>query len=271
MNNLKIGADPELFVTDRGAITHGIGLVDGYKRFPERLGCGSVQVDNVLLEYNIPPATTEDEFVQYNMQMLHDLRRRIQSVAPTTDLTVRASHVYSLDYLRELGDEAMTLGCDPDFNVYTGERNPRPNPNTGLRTAAGHLHISADWDHSEQQQDMVRVLDSTIGLQSVSLDDDARRRELYGKAGAHRMTKYGRGVVGVEYRVLSNFWLGDESLMRKVYRAVVRAADLVINPDYMQRIADLQDDIQDAINHSDALAAEQVLCFLEDSVCSGQT
>ena len=61
------------------------------------------------------------------------------------------------------------------------------------------------------------------------LDDGAKRRELYGKAGAYRVKPY-----GVEYRVLSNFWLKSPALMQWVYDNTILAFKRLLagNPDF---------------------------------------
>ena len=55
-------------------------------------------------------------------------------------------------------------------------------------------HISIGWDNptQEQQLDMVKAMDATVGLESVLLDNDTERKKLYGKAGCFRFREYGR-------------------------------------------------------------------------------
>ena len=47
-------------------------------------------------------------------------------------------------------------------------------------------HISIGWDDftQEQQVDMIKAMDATVGLESVLLDSDTERKKLYGKAAA---------------------------------------------------------------------------------------
>ena len=55
-------------------------------------------------------------------------------------------------------------------------------------------HISIGWDDftQEQQVDMIKAMDATVGLESVLLDSDTERKKLYGKAGCFRFTEFGR-------------------------------------------------------------------------------
>ena len=55
------------------------------------------------------------------------------------------------------------------------------------------------------------MMDLVHGIISTVLDNSEaaiKRRKLYGKAGCHRPTSY-----GVEYRVLSNFWMKSPQLV----------------------------------------------------------
>src|SRR3546814_5830384 len=81
-----------------------------------------------------------------------------------------------------------------------------------MRCAGGHLHVG--WTEGESLgsiqhvmncSDLVKQLDWYVGLWSLGKDKDKVRRSLYGKAGACRIKPY-----GVEYRVLSNFWIKNK-------------------------------------------------------------
>ena len=83
------------------------------------------------------------------------------------------------------------------------------------------------------------------------MDNDKQRRSLYGKAGAHRFKSQASGDAydGMEYRVLSNFWVGSEERMRWAYRAVERAVEEF---DILLGAAEQDKDlILHAINNSD--------------------
>ena len=91
-----------------------------------------------------------------------------------------------------------------------------------MRTAAGHIHIGWGEDFDPQDDEhfsrccrLVQQLDAGIGLASVLLDNDTERRQLYGAAGAFRPKPY-----GVEYRVLSNFWVLNPSYREFVWNRV---------------------------------------------------
>ena len=60
---LLIGADPELFVSENGKLVSCHGLLPGTKLNPHRVDKGAVQVDGMAAEFNIDPASNEEEFI----------------------------------------------------------------------------------------------------------------------------------------------------------------------------------------------------------------
>lgn len=211
---LMIGHDAEVFVNDGMCITSIIGKLGGTKDNPLPVKHGALQEDNVLAELNIDPCTTADEFVTRTAAVLAQLEDRLPS---GWGVDIISSHHYEQEALMSFGDKAMEFGCTPDFNCWTLEQNQISSPFTTLRTAGGHVHIGFDDVTPETQLQVMRMADYMLGLPSVILDTDKQRRELYGKSGAYRPKKY-----GAEYRVLSNFWLKDEAVMRWVFSQAQR-------------------------------------------------
>jgi len=84
-----------------------------------------------------------------------------------------------------------------------------------------------------------------LGIPSVHLDTDTLRKSLYGKAGAFRPTSY-----GLEYRVLSNFWLKSEELTKWAYNGAHHAYAMVANKGE-KFFDEIGQEIQDCINNSD--------------------
>jgi hypothetical protein len=248
-----IGADPEVFLVDGDRIISAIGRVPGSKEEPHRTKSGWVQPDNVLAEFNIPPAASRDEFLNSIRAVMDDLQQFGQFV-------IQASHEYSMAELREYGPAAFTFGCDPDFNAWlNGEPNPRPRPDRvrGLRTAGGHIHVGAELAVA-RPLDVVRGMDILLGLPSVSLEQDTRRRSMYGGAGAFRLKSY-----GVEYRTLSNFWLKNDDLVTWAYDQTVRVVQEIDSlTDFASKRAEA---IQIAINTSSVDLAADLLAEYSES------
>jgi hypothetical protein len=248
------GADPEVFFRTKEGEAYSVeGILGGSKHDPlpiPGLPAGfCVQEDNVAAEYNIPPANTARQFslnVAKGLQYLKKVAAKHKlelAVVPDLDFPI---HMVRTPH-------AMQLGCEPDFNAWTGEENPRPRPPYVMRTAAGHVHVSWNEPDKEQQLAVARILDAALGLPSVMATEPTRRRDLYGKAGAMRFKPY-----GMEYRVLDNFWIADKNRREHVFQTVKDSIELVNQfPVVMEQINDLGDAIQQAINeHDKGLAAD---------------
>ncbi len=117
--------------------------------------------------------------------------------------------------------------CSVDYNAYTLDVNPKPEgEKTNLRTTGCHIHIGYTNPNVESSVYLVKCLDATLGLASVIMDDDDKRRQLYGKAGCLRLTSY-----GVEYRVLSGYFIKSKAIMSKMYD-LLRFAIYVYNNNF---------------------------------------
>jgi hypothetical protein len=227
---ILIGCDPELFVVNEaGRPRSAFGLIQGTKESPFKVDKGAYQVDGMALEFNIDPAKTEDEFVTNIQTVMQRLRA---DVATEFKFHIKPSVRFHHAILKAAPDEAKELGCQPDLNAYTLKENPKPDANTTLRTASGHIHIGLETGaditneaHLIKYATLVKHLDLFLGLRSLEWDTDKTRRQLYGNPGAMRLKPY-----GVEYRVLSNQWLEREELVRFVYKQTIRCInDLLTN------------------------------------------
>lgn len=226
LKGFTIGADPELFLYDlnRSKFISAEGLIPGTKAEPYPVPGGAIQVDGMAAEFNIDPVDTFEGFDKNITKVVSTLERMLPSGVV---LKAKSAVVFEEDVWDATPDHAKELGCSPDFNAWTGACNPPPScpENPRLRTASGHLHFGwtsgktpNDVKHISHCQDFVKQLDFYLGLWSTLVDQSHERRVLYGKAGACRYKPY-----GVEYRVLSNFWVLDKSWRREVWTRACRA------------------------------------------------
>lgn len=224
VQGFTFGCDPELFVLDPdGRPVSAEGLIPGTKEAPYPVLCGAVQVDGMAAEFNIAPVSTFEDF-DNNIRIVMKQLKRFLPKGYT--LLAAPAVVFDEAVWAESPDKAKELGCTPDFNAWTGEINPPPEDltNPRLRTASGHLHIG--WTEDEEMslehvnncRDLVKQFDWYLGGWSLSKDPDSTRRRLYGKAGACRYKPY-----GVEYRVLSNFWLESKMSRLSVWNRMQKA------------------------------------------------
>lgn len=248
----KFGADPELFVKDdKGRHVSAEGLIPGTKDEPYKVDYGAIQVDGMAAEFNIDPATTFTEFNR-NIQAVMGQLEAMLPKGYTLDAI--PSVVFDEDVFTASPDKAKELGCMPDFNAWTGEMNPPPHDpaNPFLRTASGHLHIGwtegqdiTDLQHVMNCRDLVKQFDWYLGGWSVKMDSDPTRRNLYGKAGACRFKDY-----GVEYRVLSNFWITTRDRRLAVWNRMQMAIGAMSNAFIPDRTPIYNDALITSINTS---------------------
>ena len=250
---LLLGADPEVFYRHNGQLTSAYGLIPGDKKTPFVVQNGAVQVDGMALEFNITPAENKEQWV-FN---LHSVLGQLQGMVEGT-LEIEPIADFGYEYIKGQPDEATVLGCEPDYNAWTGQENPRPNENLPFRTGAGHIHLGFCEDavpnslsHISACEMVVKQLDSRLGIVSLLLDPCVRRREMYGQAGAYRPKTY-----GVEYRVLSNFWLKSPELMEWVFETCHEAIEELERGVVW---ADKYDYIQDVINNSEVDIARLIV------------
>lgn len=249
-----IGSDPEAFLIDAdGNKVISVGLIGGSKNEPLPVSHGAVQEDNVLAEFNIDPASTVEEFIE-NFNVVEAELSAI--VAPLT-LLFDSSHEFETAEIDAGGEQALMFGCDPDFNCWTEGQNHAPDGfATNLRTAGGHVHIGYDNPNHATSWAVARACDYVLGIPSVLLDGDNRRRELYGSAGACRLKEY-----GVEYRVLSNFWVASDVYKRWVFHTAQASVHAVSELDAWAELVS-PDEVARIINTGDVEAAANAVALL---------
>jgi len=262
MTKILVGCDPEYFVKKNGIFQSAHGLIFGDKKNPQKVRNGAVQVDGMALEFNIDPAATENEFV-FN---INDVFTQLNAMIPTYEPVISSVAHFDMEVMQAQPLEALELGCEPDFNAWTGQTNPRPDGDRPMRTASGHVHIgftenipTDDPLHRHRCNMVAKQLDFFLGLPSLMYDAEKQRREMYGKAGACRYKPY-----GVEYRTLSNAWLKSETLMRWVYRNTVKGVQEIMSGN---NLVEKYGDIQDIINSSDVKEAKKIIKKEKLEVC----
>jgi len=264
--NITVGADPELFVVNAaGAYRSAHGMIPGTKKDPFKVDKGAVQVDGMALEFNIDAVDNADDFVGNINTVMAAMKDMIPA---DLNFAIVPSCRFNGNHFRAQPDEAKELGCEPDYNAYTLKANPRPDNNTTMRTASGHIHIGGfptddplSDEHMTRCATLVKQLDVYLGLASLFWDKDTSRRKMYGATGAFRPKPY-----GLEYRVLSNAWLLNEARMRFVFNQTVKAVnDLIGGKRAIEQVGD--ELTQRIIASSDAANAGY---YLRYQVAGGQ-
>jgi len=112
IEKVTIGADPELFIVKNGSVVSSIGLIPGVKNDPFipkgfKKGYG-VETDNILAEFNIPPAKSEDEFANSIALMKQWINDFVRSKDVRYTIECTASRYVGKDQLQS--DEAKQFG-----------------------------------------------------------------------------------------------------------------------------------------------------------------
>jgi hypothetical protein len=254
--NITLGSDPEIFIENDNEIVTGEGIIPGSKYEPEPISDEGhfIQLDNIAAEFNIPPCKTEDEFVKHIGFIKDYLTVLLKS--HNLKISTKASAEINPIYLQS--EQAQTFGCEPDFNVYLQDINVPPSNNTNLRCVGGHIHIGYDGINQENQEQIVKAFDIFVTLPSLLLDNDERRREMYGKAGAFRFKDF-----GVECRQLSNFWIHSEEHTRWVYKQTIKAVETVLSNKFSEYEKKYSELVRNAIDTNDKEQAKNLLIEIE--------
>ena len=225
------GCDPEFALYDKveKRYVSAHNLIPGTKAAPHKVDGGAIQVDGVMVEFNIDPASSSNSFVKNIEKVLTELRKHLPE--DRYDFIFDPIVVYDKEYFESLPNEVKELGCSPDFDAWReGGINQSPEPVPFLptmRTCSGHIHIGwtenadvTDPSHLWDCRMMIKNLDCCLFEGMQEKDHDRIRRMMYGKLGAFRPKPY-----GVEWRVPSNFWMKD-AYSRKTF---IDAVALVVN------------------------------------------
>lgn len=86
-----------------------------------------------------------------------------------------------------------------------------------------HIHLGYEKPNIGFSTTLVKYMDAFLGVPSVIYDTDVRRRKYYGNAGSFRLTSY-----GVEYRVLSGYWLKSEKTLNWVHKQTIKAVEAAL-------------------------------------------
>ena len=244
---ITIGSDVELAVHKQGVPVDVTGMIGGSKHAPIWYENFNLQEDNVNAEYAINPVSSLSDWVDYHSQAI----KQIECVLPE-------GHGILFDATTEyddlISDNSKIFGCDPDMSAWSGRKNQSPSPGKAgnMRTCGGHIHVGVD---GVDKASLIKWMDILLGMPSLFMETDRKRRKLYGKAGSYRDKSY-----GVEYRALSNFWAQTTDGMEWAYNQTMRAVEMSAT-DMLCHIPNITN-IPRSIDRYDLHAADETLTWL---------
>ena len=252
IKNITLGTDPELFLQKDNKIISAIGKIGGSKSEPQPISDDGhfIQEDNVAIEYNIPACKTINDWIFHH----NFVKDYLEVLASGMGCTLAIQPIATLEDSELDNDMARLAGCTPDFDVWNECINePVDLSITNKRSAGGHISVGWDDFTQDQQLDIIKAMDATLGLESVLLDNDTERKKLYGKAGCFRFTAF-----GIEYRSLSNFWIKSDESLKWAWNTTMKAIDLV-NSGKIEEVKKHGDRIVEAINTNNKELASELL------------
>lgn len=198
----QVGADIEVFLYNEveERIVPCVGIIDGTKDKPfrpEDMPRGyALQEDNVMLEYNIPPARSTDTLCE----RFTTARQMLTNHIPKDhSYIVQPEHKFLVKQLTS--PQAQMIGCEPDFNAYAGGEQRTYEGTLGqYRSCGGHIHLGGNFNCP----DFVAALfaDLCLGIYAgMGPKASNNRTEWYGQPGIFRPKPY-----GIEYRTPDNQW-----------------------------------------------------------------
>jgi hypothetical protein len=260
-----LGADPEMFLFS------GNTLIPAYEFLPPKGEKISLYWDGFQAEWKYTDVTIfcQNNLVMYTRQAL--MRLQARAVAYDAFARLSLANVVRIPQatLDTVDPRYVELGCQPSYNAYWLKGEPVYDPRKlPYRFAGGHMHFGT-WNTPGRAVEYIRpnyerivkTLDSILGIWAVgaarALDNPIRRR-YYGLAGEYRKPKYADGL-GVEYRVLSNWWLAAPSTLQVTWDIGRMCVRLASSLKYSKMWAGNEDETVDVINNCDVPRANAII------------
>jgi len=238
-----IGSDPEFFVVKKKYEKYpAFKIISGTKEQPLLLGNGySVLYDNVLIEGNIPPADSAEEFIT-NMRTL---KVKMNKILRVFDCEILESSVELFDaqYLEDL--RAQEFGCMPYVDAWTFEELGASKIEENWRPAGFHIHVGYENTSTYPKEAVniaiARAFDFFVTLPARLYNCDIRRENSYGGYG-----KFIHKPYGLELRSLSGHFAKDD-LLKWVYVQTIKSIDFVLKNDLVEDLLNVS--IEDLTLH----------------------
>jgi len=251
---VTLGCDPEFFITGTND-----KVLAADKFLPHKSSGFPIYFDGIQAEINPSPSTCRDSLRHNIWYCLCGVRNKISETGNDARMTVKASAPIEQEVIDKAHEDAKVFGCAPSRDCYKNGTAGSVTIDASKhlkRYCGGHIHLGRGgrfpvfWFHNNQIE-LVRLLDILVGNTCVLIDhgEEGRiRREHYGRAGEYRLPKH-----GLEYRVLSNFWLQHPIFMYLVMGLARGAVNIFYQDEFtVQRIFELvtERDVCEAINEN---------------------
>ena len=245
MKLIALGSDPEVILTKDGIPHSSESVISEVITFEKGF---KIHRDNILLEFNIPPAYTQEQWVSYNSIMIDRIKTLIRPKR-LVELSTKIDAIFEKGIDTEF---ALQIGCSEDYSIYPHYKPPQKFY-SGYRCAGGHVHLGFDSPVSEEYKiKLLSRLDLYLSIPALFKESNNSRRKMYGEAGTYRQSN---DKTRLEYRTPSNWWLFDTLDMKWMYD---RIHYVVENLDSLKYNVEDSFVIQTTINTRDLGFADQL-------------
>ena len=234
LDNITIGSDPEFFIVDNnGNAFPSFNIFGGTKSTPEDKGDGyAVLKDNVLVEGNIPPAKTKEEYVN----SMKTLKYLINSVLEVAGLKLHNADSMELKprYLKH--PEANVFGCSAYKNAWeiglftADDLTKKRRRSCGNHVHVGYQLLTDKYTQKQMNRYIAKAFDYFVTYPSRLHHNDEFREKYYGNYGVYRDTQYGN-----ECRALGGYFTGDKYL-EWVYEQTIKAVQFCSEEVNLQKL-----------------------------------
>lgn len=246
------GCDPEIFVfKGDGGVFPAREFLGDKKTSPR------IFYDGIQAEFCPVAGGCLEQMWGRILAGLVDVQRAAKIKDPKAKLTIQNAIKLSKDQLKTLSDEDLAFRCSTSLNVYEDFGDLPDAREYPWRFAGGHIHVGCRTKAAPVIRAIVKALDGVLGVAGVSLAstlDCTERRRMYGRAGEFRLPKH-----GLEYRVLSNFWLCHPLIFHLVFEVMRLAFNLGEQGLFPVVWEGKEEEIRDIINWCDVDGARKML------------
>lgn len=253
------GSDPEIFIV-RGAKKE---LLPAFQFLPDKQEAAKLRGYNHAYAYRdgfaaeswVQAVGCHGYLIDYIRNGLGAIRSAARKHDRTAELSLQGTFAIPDEIMTKATDDQVALGCMPSKNAY-GDRPALPTDGKALplRFAGGHMHFGLFKKDEAILINMVKAADIISALPAVAIFngiDQPARRAYYGRAGEFRTPAH-----GLEYRVLSNAWLGHPSVAHLMFN-LTRAALKVGMCGYQDKMGLKEEEVREIINYNDVERARK--------------
>jgi len=253
------GADPEIFVIDSSGEVLPAWCFLPAKEKVDKNAATPCFWDGFQAEFAPWAKGCLEEFGDEIREGLVRVLRSARQLNPSAKLTLSNTVKLSDALLKQATDDQIRFRCSSSYNVYHDAGCPPPDPRSyPYRFAGGHIHIGHGCKlPGVVISEVIKGLDAILGVIGVSMSagiDSPERRTMYGRAGEFRLPPH-----GIEYRVLSNFWLSHPCIYHLVFELMRLTCRMAITGVYQICWDAKEEQTREVINNNDINGARKIL------------